>query len=374
MKRVFVSDCEGPIAKNDIAFELATHFVPEGDRVFDIICKYDYAHANFPKRRDYTAGNASKLVLPFLLAFDADNKTVEEFSAANLVLLKGSTETMNYVHKISEAFIVSTSYEHYVRALCREVGFPLENTYSTEVNLDEFELTTKEKSKLKSLAWEIGGMPSINIPSYAKSLRDLSSRDQATISRLDKIFWKEITGTRCKRIFSDVNIVGAAEKANAVQEVAENLSSPLADLMYVGDDATDVEAMKFVRGGGGLTVSINGDGAAVRNAELAVLSDNSAPISVLADVFLRFGRAEVTSVATNFDRDSLWRSLADPILLDRLFELHPANWPKVYFVSEWNVESVANESDQFRKTVLGEPITKARRRRSPRAASVSTKK
>ena len=374
MKRVFVSDCEGPIAKNDIAFELATHFVPEGDRVFDIIRKYDYAHANFPKRRDYTAGNASKLVLPFLLAFDADNKTVEEFSAVNLVLLKGSTETMNYVHKISEAFIVSTSYEHYVRALCREVGFPLENTYSTEVNLDEFELTTKEKSKLKSLAWEIGGMPSINIPSYAKSLRDLSSRDQATISRLDKIFWKEITGTRCRRVFSDVNIVGAAEKANAVQDVAENLSSPLKDLMYVGDDATDVEAMKFVRGGGGLTVSINGDRGAVRNAELAVLSDNSAPISVLADVFLRLGRAEVTSVATNFDRDSLWRSLADPVLLDRLFELHPANWPKVYFLSEWNVESVANESEQFRKTVLGEPITKARTRRSPRAASVSTKK
>ena len=358
MKRVFVSDCEGPIAKNDIAFDLTAHFVPEGDRVFDIIRKYDYVHANFPKRRDYNVGNTSKLVLPFLLAFDADNKAVEEFSAANLVLLKGSKATMNYVPKISEAFIVSASYEHYVRALCREVGFPLENTYSTEVNLDEYELSTKDKSKLKSLAWEIGGMPSITIPSFAKALRDLSSRDQATISRLDKIFWKEITGTRCKRIFSDVNIAGEAEKVNAVREVAETLPSPLNDVMYVGDDRTDVEAMNLVRNGGGLTVSINGDGAAVRNAELSVLSDNSAPISVLADVFLRLGRDEVTSVATNFDRDSLWRSRADPILLDRLFELRPANWPKIYFVTEWNMESVANESEQFRKTVLGEPIAK----------------
>jgi len=358
MKRVFVSDCEGPIAKNDIAFELAAHFVPGGDRVFDMIRKYDYVHANFPKRRDYTVGSAPKLVLPFLLAFDADNKAVEEFSAANLVLLKGSKATMKYVPLISEAFIVSTSYEHYVRALCNEIGFSLENTCSTRVNLDEYELTTKEKTKLKSLAWEIGGMPPIFIPSNARVLRDFSSRDQETISRLDKIFWKEIAGTRCKRIFSDVQIAGGTEKANAVLEVAANLSSPLTDVMYVGDDATDVEAMKFVRDGGGLAVSVNGDGAAVRNAELAILSDDSAPVSVLADVFLRLGRAEVTNVATNFDRDALWRSTAEPILLDRLFEIQPENWPKVKFVSEWNMEAVANESEQFRKTVHGEPIVK----------------
>jgi energy-converting hydrogenase A subunit R len=358
MTRIFVSDCEGPIAKNDIAFELAAHFVPGGDRVFDMIRKYDRVHANFPKRRDYTVGSASKLILPFLLAFDADNKAVEEFSAANLVLLKGSKATMSYVPMISEAFIVSTSYEHYVRALCSEIGFSLEKTCSTRINLDEYELTTKEKSRLKSLAWEIGGMPPISIPLNAKVLRDFSSRDQETISRLDRIFWKEIAGMHCKKIFSDVNIVGGAEKANAVLEVAANLSSPLKDVMYVGDDATDAEAMKFVRDGGGLAVSVNGDGVAVRSAELAVLSDDSAPVSVLADVFLRLGRAEATSVATNFDRDALWRSPVEPILLDRLFEIQPEKWPKVKFVSEWNMESVADESEQFRKTVHGEPIAK----------------
>jgi energy-converting hydrogenase A subunit R len=359
MKPVFISDCEGPVVKNDIAFDLAAHFIPEGDRLYEIIRNYDYVHANFPKRRDYRVGSASKLVLPFLLAFDADNKIVEEFSAANLVLMKGSKVTLNYVQQISEAFMISTSYEHYVRALCREIGFPLENTYSTEVNLDGFELSAKDKSKLRSFAWEIGGMPPIEIPTNAKSLRDLSSRDQATINRLDKIFWKEVGGTHCKKLYSDVTIAGSEEKTSAVQEVAGNLSVSLENVMYVGDDVTDAAAMMFIRNGGGLAVSINGDEAAVRNAELAVLSDSNVPVAVLADVFLRLGRAELARVASSFDRDSLWRSPADPTLLDRLFEIPPKSWPKVYFVTDYTVESVVASSEQFRKTVEGEPTHKS---------------
>ena len=79
MKHIFVSDCEGPIVRNNIAFELTSNLVPEGDRVYDILYKYDYIHACFEKKNEYTCGNTSKLVLPFLLAYDATNKTVEEF-------------------------------------------------------------------------------------------------------------------------------------------------------------------------------------------------------------------------------------------------------------------------------------------------------
>jgi energy-converting hydrogenase A subunit R len=358
LKHIFISDCEGPIARNNIAFELTSQLIPEGDRVYDIINKYDYIHACLTKTREYTWGNTSKLVLPFLLAYDATNKTVEEFSASKLLLMRGSKETLKYVQKISEAFLLSTSYEHYVRALCRELGFPLENTYSPKINLDEYELSVKEKAKLKSLAWEIGGMPTINIPSNAKSLQDLSNRDQATVKRLDKIFWKEIAGTHCKRIFSDVNINGGSEKLNSVIEITNTLSASLSDVMYVGDNVADAEAMKNVKAKDGLSVSLNGDEAAVRNSEVAILSGNSAPITVLADIFFRFGKAEAMNIAGNFDKNALWRTPADPTSLDRLFALYPSNWPKFYIVTDWNVESIVNISNQFRKTVEGEPIAK----------------
>ncbi len=358
MKRIFVSDCEGPIAKNNIACELTAHFVPEGDRIYNILSKYDYVQANFTKKHNYTLGNTSKLVLPFLLAFDATNKAVEEFAAANLLLTKGGKETLNYAQKISEAYILSTSYEHFVRALCRIVGFPLENTYCTKLNLDEYALNDKEKAKLKSYAWEIGGMPSINIPTNAKSLQDLSSRDQTTIKQLDKIFWKEIAGTHCKRIFSDVNVANEAEKTIAVRDIASTFSSPLNEVMYVGGNITDAPAMEFVRTNYGLTVSFNGDEAAVRNADLAVLSESCAPVAILANMFLLHGKAEAINIAGNFEKDVLWRSQADPALLDRLFELYPNSWPKLYVVTEWNVESIVNVSKQFRKNVRGKSVAK----------------
>lgn len=41
MKRIFISDCEGPISKNDNAFELSSNFIPNGDKLFTNISKYD---------------------------------------------------------------------------------------------------------------------------------------------------------------------------------------------------------------------------------------------------------------------------------------------------------------------------------------------
>jgi energy-converting hydrogenase A subunit R len=41
---------------------------------------------------------------------------------------------------VAEAFIVSTSYEHYIRALCRVIDFPFENAYCTRVEIDKYTL------------------------------------------------------------------------------------------------------------------------------------------------------------------------------------------------------------------------------------------
>ena len=39
VKHVFISDCEGPISKNDNAFELTAHFIPEGEKLFSLIIR-----------------------------------------------------------------------------------------------------------------------------------------------------------------------------------------------------------------------------------------------------------------------------------------------------------------------------------------------
>jgi energy-converting hydrogenase A subunit R len=350
-KRVFISNCEGSISKNNTVLEIASHFVPDGDRVFGVINKYCHINANFSNKKDINIAHPSKLVLPFLLAFGANNKNLEEFCADNLVLCKNSKEALNYINNISNAYILSTDYEHHVRAICREAGFPLENVYCTRVNLDKINLSEKERSKLKSLAWEIGGMPSIRIPQNAKSIKDFSSQDQATIKRLDQLFWNEIAKTSCKRLFSDVRVMSVADKAIAVQNIVASLSCTLGDVMYVGNDVSDVTAMKLVSANNGFVVSFVGEASNVRNAGAAVLSNDYAPIGVLADLFLRFGQPEASRVAGNFDKDALWLTAVEPILLDRLLALNALDWPKIYTVSEWNVETIVNKVNEFKKTI-----------------------
>ena len=140
MKLVFISDCEGPISKNDNAFEITARFVPNGDKLFTLISKYDDVLADVLKKPSYSAGSTLKLILPFLKAYDVTDRQMEEFSAQNLILIANSKDTLQHVRAVASAFIVSTSYEHYIKALCKAVDFPYENTYCTKLSIDNTSL------------------------------------------------------------------------------------------------------------------------------------------------------------------------------------------------------------------------------------------
>ena len=356
MKRVFISDCEGPISKNDNAFEITSHFVPDGNKLFTVISKYDDVLADVLKKPNYKAGCTLKLILPFLKAYDVTDSKMKEFSAQNLVLIPNIRDTLRHVRSVAYAFIVSTSYEHYIRALCRVLDFPYENTYCTRVSINKYHMTEEEKTKLKETAKEISEMPMVKVPSNAKSIKDLSEGDRETIQRLDGIFWKEIACTDCVRIFSEVNPVGGSEKAESIEDVVQKASVALADVMYVGDSITDVEAFRLVRENGGLTISFNGNQYAIKNAEIAVLSENSIVTAVIADVFSKFGKQQALSLVENWNREALKKSKIDQTLLNSLFKLYPQELPKVKIITRENMEILAKESSEFRKKVRGATI------------------
>ena len=357
MKRVFISDCEGPISKNDNAFEIAAHFVPNGDKLFTIISKYDDVIADVLKKPGYSAGSTLKLMLPFLKAYDVTDAQMDEFSAQNLLLIANSKDTLQHVSAVANAFIVSTSYEHYIKALCKALDFPYQNTYCTKLSIDKYSLAEQEKMRLKELAKEIAQIQMISIPQAAKSIEDFSTADQETIGRLDTIFWNEIAGMRLGRVFSDVTTVGGSQKAAAIEDAVSKLHVPLEDVMYVGDSITDVEAFQLVRANGGLTVSFNGNNYAVRNAEIAVLSENSVVTAIIADVFCRQGKQAALNLVENWNLQSLERNgVVSLSLLDHFSSLYPQTLPKVQIVTAKNMELLAKESSEFRKRVRGEAI------------------
>jgi energy-converting hydrogenase A subunit R len=200
-------------------------------------------------------------------------------------------------------------------------------------------------------------MPLITIPANAKTLENFSPKDQSSIKRLDEIFWVEIPAMFVGKFLSEVVTVGGEQKAESIRDVVKRLNVPLEDVMYVGDSITDVEAFRLVRENGGLAVSFNGNSYAVRDADIAVVSESNLVTAVIADMFCRTGRKETLKTVKNWSQASLEASGVGSELLKQVFE-SPNVLPKVQIVTSENMNSIVTESSEFRKKVRGVAIGK----------------
>ncbi len=356
MKKVFISDCEGPVSKNDNAFELTAHYVPNGEHLFTVISRYDDVLADVVKKPGYKAGDTLKLILPFLKAYGVADHKMQSFSAKTLLLIANVRESLAFIQKVAHAFIVSTSYEHYVRALCQAIDFPFKKVYCTRVKIDKYSLSRKERDRLREIAAEIAEMPIIEIPKGASSIQDFPKEHQQVIRRLDEIFWEEIAKMEIGRVFKEVNPVGGREKAEAVMRIAKKLDVSLSEIVYVGDSITDVEAFKTVRNANGLTISFNGNEYAIRDAEIAIMSEKALVTALLTAVFYKFGKEGVIELVNNWSFERLRELDVDAELKSKFFEAYGEKLSHVEVITAANMERLAEESTAFRKTVRGEAI------------------
>lgn len=353
--KVWISDCEGPISKNDNAFELAQYFIPKGDKVFTLISRYDDFLADIAKKPGYKAGDTLKLILPFLKAYGATNKTVTDYSSSHVLLVPGAKDMLQFLKTRMHSFIVSTSYQQYLYALCELTGFPFQNVYCTKLDLDRYKISSEEAAKLRKIAEEIMEFEIFEIPKNAKSINDLLLEDRLKIDRLNKIFWEEFAQIEAGRMLREVNPIGGYEKANSVKDIITKTSSKLEDTIYVGDSITDISPFQLVRGGGGLTISFNGNQYAIREAEIAVISDNTVIVSLIADIFNRSGKEEVLKLVRKWNIQSV-KEYSPPELRDKILSTFPVKLPKVEIITEQNQEQLIKESSNFRKTLRGEAV------------------
>ena len=121
----------------------------------------------------------------------------------------------------------------------------------------------------------------------------------------------------------------------------------------MGDSITDVEAFKLVRTNGGLAVSFNGNSYAVKEAEVAVLSDSNLVTAVIADLFCKLGKKQIIKALNSWSYKILNKNKMDEPLLKQLSTLYPDALPKVQIVTSKNMESLIKESSAFRKKVRG---------------------
>jgi len=357
-QKIFISDCEGPVSKNDNAFELVARFIPEGKRLFTLISRYDDILADIVKRKGYKAGDTLKLILPFLKAYDVTDAIMADFSSKNTLLMPGAKEMLEFTRSSMPTYIVSTSYEQYMHALCEVVDFPFEDVYCTRLDLDKYSGIEQEKARLKQFAEEMSKLPALGLPAGARSLNDLPRKMRQAVQRLDEIFWKEISSMRIGQILREVSPVGGSEKAAAVEDVVGKLNRDVRNVMYVGDSITDVSAFQLVRRSGGLTVSFNGNGYAVREAEVVVLSENAVVTAVLAAIFSRLGKARLMALIREWNPSAIEKFRLQEPLKSCFLRICRKKFPKVELVNHRNMKKLVKESAEFRKSVRGEAIGK----------------
>ena len=218
---------------------------------------------------------------------------------------------------------------------CNITGFPFQNTYSTILDIDKYSLTSTEKTRLMELREDV-----LNDPSF---------------ENLEKIFWEIIPQMHIGKIIEEVDPVGGEGKKESVLDIIKRFQFKGSDLMYVGDSITDVQPLKYALEQGGLSVAFNGNEYSIEETEIAIMADNTLPISILADLFNKGGREEIMEFIDQF-KDGPLRALEDYPVDSQLTLKYPPINIQIDIVDDQNREKIKEESLKYRKNVRGESI------------------
>jgi len=354
-KTLYLTDCEGPVSKNDNAFELTQHFIPGGGEFFAKLSRYDDFLADVERKPEYKAGDTLRLIVPFLKAYGVTDAAIREFSTEGLLLVLGADEMVRAVSGSMPTYIISTSYRPYIEALCAAIQFPVSNTYCTEIQLDSHVLPDNETELLRGLVEEILSLPKIDLPADATSFEQLDDGSKTTIMRLNEIFWREFVQLESGKLMSSVNPVGGTEKAKAVASARDREGCDWRDVIYVGDSITDKDALTLVRSRGGAAISFNGNRYALQAAEYAVISQDALMCAVLAHVFREHGHEGLESLADGWQARDLSRDIAPEAMRP---EVDPAAYRHTILarIVPERLTELTTISEHVRKSIRGTRI------------------
>jgi predicted HAD superfamily phosphohydrolase len=342
------TDCEGPLALNDNAFELCTAYLPAGERIFRVLSRYDDYLVEVERRAGHPAGSTLRWVAPFLRAFGLTEARARDFAARTLLFLPEVPPVLRAVKDLLPAFVISTSYRPYIEALCDRVGLPADCTFSTPFPLDAHSLAPGEAERLAALAADLAGLSPPEWPEGAAGPEDLEPEHRATIRVLARAV-AELEGLSLAPLLRAVAVVGGPAKARALREAAQRLSALVGEALYLGDSITDAEALSLVRTAGGVAVAFNGNRYALAAAEIAVLSPHAGPILALAAVHARGGPQAVRDLVASWPEAARDRNFAP-------------GWKPEYaraemlFVEEQDFETLVARSEAVRRRVRGEAV------------------
>lgn len=352
-EKQFITSCNTILSRNDYARNLCARFIRNGDRFFDIVSRYDDLNTYALNRDEEKNMGAMKMIVPFLKAYGITDHGAYSFACEDLDVVPGAKETMSYLNGLLPSFIITGSFEHHIMSLCDRIEFPMDNTNYTKVEFDQFELDRQEARTLREFA---GRISSLRLPKTLYTLTEakyLDIDDAKIVTELDDIFVDTFPKMDLYKALKEIQSVSTNEKAYALLEIRRRTEIEFNSTVYVGSGLNDNQALDLVRDSDGLALSYNGSEYAVRASNVAVLSNNSIVIAVLAAEFYNEGIQAVYDMIDNWDRKSLeTNKCSDRNLMDTMLRTFPKKLPVVKRVTRSNMKEVIQESEDYRKKVM----------------------
>lgn len=374
VKKVFITDCEGPLTLNDNAYELADEFIEDGGKLFKIISRFDDYLVDDVKLENYHAGDTLKLIVPFYKLAGLTNEKMIKFSRENIYLVDGSDDTLRFANELIDSFIVSTSYGQYIEALCNYIDFPFQNTYHTQLDVDGATNFNSFDKKLDNVSSTTNNSQTIvgdkspkfieelkKVDEFRKIILEHGDENEDDFNVLYDIFFKEFPKLEINKYIESVKTVGGKGKQIAVEDIVERFGLESGSIIYMGDSITDVEPLQYARDNGGLSVSFNGNEYPLNVAEIAVISDHTIVSSILIDLHSRFDKDYVLDFIRTYSEKGPDDAFADFEVDYSLIEefekvFHNKNAPIIEIITDENRDYLLRLSKEMRNGIRGKDI------------------
>lgn len=362
-KTIVVSDWEGPWVIADYAYDIMKALVPNGDRLFSAISEYDDYLAYIRKKKGYEPGDTLALIAPFLIAYNIDEAALQRTAEFGAKFIKGSVDALRILRTFGYPIrIVSTSYCQYVWYTTPLVDIPREHTTCTYFPIMDFkhQVNTQDKHLVETIIPKMLSLGKLGINASSTD-QDLSSEARETISIMDEFFWETLPRTSFGHILNSVKPIGGSRKLSALEEILKKEKYAFAEAVVIGDSITDWVMLKKTKQSRGLAISFNGNSYAIRNANVAVISNNCLITPLLVQIFERGGLKGIENITRNWNMANLEKEVANGHLDKTMFESFQKlkdtpPLPQAYWVANKNIASLIEKSSLFRKTVRGSGV------------------
>ncbi len=282
--KVLISDGEGPLVFNDLSRGITARRHPLGVILFDSLSLYNAFIAE--TRGPNQPGETLALLVPHLLTHKITDDDLRE-EARTTTFARGVEEYLENLRENGwQVRVISTAYSHLWQEVGPKLGIPQYHIAATKLSLADLEGPWNANPALTEAVLKVEDF----IAFYQDQIKSAIESFREGASLLDIFSEIEVMrnlGARFDTLYSRtlpeegynplqaVEVIGGERKTQKAIGFLKELGVEPSEVVYIGDSITDDRALKFFRESDGLAIAENGDTFAVRNASIAIASEDS---------------------------------------------------------------------------------------------------